>query len=98
MRSSSAKAKQQKIPGVAWCAARDFLPLCVPGLAGRSEDFSDASDNVRGSCLLFKEALPVLGPQCFGCPVGGDDVFRMEALKLGVLLRGDDGVRVGHGF
>src|SRR5262245_12144392 len=77
-------------------ARRRTFPLCVPGLAGRSEDLSYASDNVRSICFLFKEAPAVLGPQCVGRPVRGDDVLRMKALKLGVLLRGDDGVRIGH--
>lgn len=89
------RALRQAIPRVLSLVAAGFH-LCVPGLAGRSEDFSYASDNVRSFCFLFEEALPVIGPQCIGGPVGGNGVLRMEALKLGALLGGDDGVRVGH--
>ena len=93
----SARAKQQKIPGWRGAPRGTSSRYAFQGWPVVPR-ISDASDNVRSICFLFKEALPVIGPQCFGRPVGGDDVFRMEALKLGALLRGDDGVRVGHGF
>jgi hypothetical protein len=47
----------------------------VPGLAGRSEDFLYASDNVGDPFFLFEEALPIIGPQRIGGAFGGDGVF-----------------------
>jgi hypothetical protein len=68
----------------------------VPGLAGRSEDFLYASDNVGDSFFLFEEALPIFGPQRIGGAFGGHGVFFMQALELGAFLGADDGAGLGH--
>jgi hypothetical protein len=49
----------------------------VPGLAGRSEDFLYASDNVGDPFFLFEEALPIIGLQRIGGASGGHGVFFM---------------------
>jgi len=52
-------------------------------LAGRSEDFLyasdnvDASDNVGDPFFLFEEALPIIGLQRIGGASGGHGVFSM---------------------
>jgi hypothetical protein len=49
----------------------------VPGLAGRSEDFLYASNNVGDPLFLFEKALPIIGSQRIGSASGGHGVSFM---------------------